>query len=219
MLNLPASTEFGRRIPKQKFYENLNVSPALKRVFVEQVKVIYWRNKIAVSTMNIAPGNNVTELEIFEVRLNAPTIDDRFFRQIDKVIPYHILFILEYEGKKKAVIGYKEESAGNAAFKVNRYCATDWLEADSLALTVDGLDLDAVYENFIRQIAGDALTITVPDESIKETVERNDKMQNLKKQIEQLKTKIRKEKQLNRQIQMNAELKKLKMALGELDNG
>ena len=40
MLGLPKSTEFNRRIPKQKFYENLTVSPALKRVFVEQIKVI-----------------------------------------------------------------------------------------------------------------------------------------------------------------------------------
>ena len=33
MLGFPASTEFNKRIPKQKFYENLEVSPALRRVF------------------------------------------------------------------------------------------------------------------------------------------------------------------------------------------
>lgn len=48
MLGLLKPTEFGKRIPKQKFYENITVSPALKRVFIEQVKTIYWRNKIAV---------------------------------------------------------------------------------------------------------------------------------------------------------------------------
>ena len=40
MLGLPKSTEFNRRIPKQKFYENLTVSPAVKRIFVEQIRVI-----------------------------------------------------------------------------------------------------------------------------------------------------------------------------------
>lgn len=213
MLGLPKTTEFNKRIPKQKFYENLTVSPALKKVFVEQVKVIYWRNKIATSTMNIAPGSNVTELEVFEVRLNSPTLDNAFLRQIDKEIPYHILFLLEYEGKQKAVIGYKEESAGNAAFKVNRYYSTDWQEEDTLSLKSEGLSVDAIYENFIRQIAGDALTTAAPGESLKETVNRDKKRQALKKQIEQLQTKIRKEKQLNRQMQMNAELKKLKKEL------
>lgn len=213
MLGLPKTTEFNKRIPKQKFYENLTVSPALKKVFAEQVKVIYWRNKIAASTMNIAPGSNVTELEVFEVRLNSPTLDEAFLRQIDQKIPYHILFLLEYDGKQKAVIGYKEESAGNAAFKVNRYYSTDWVDMDSLALTADGLSVDAVYENFIRQIAGDALTTVTPGESIKETVDRDEKRQALQKQIDRLQTKMRKEKQLNRQMQMNAELKKLKKEL------
>lgn len=31
MLGLPKSTEFNKRIPKQKFYDNLTVSPALKK--------------------------------------------------------------------------------------------------------------------------------------------------------------------------------------------
>jgi hypothetical protein len=39
MLGLPKSTEFNKRIPKQKFYENMEISPALKKVFVEQVKI------------------------------------------------------------------------------------------------------------------------------------------------------------------------------------
>ena len=51
MIGLPKSTEFNRRIPKQKFYENLTVSPTLKRVFIDQIKVIYWRNKIAATTI------------------------------------------------------------------------------------------------------------------------------------------------------------------------
>lgn len=47
MLGLPKSTAFNKRIPKQKFYDKLTVSPALKRVFIEQVKSIHWRHKIA----------------------------------------------------------------------------------------------------------------------------------------------------------------------------
>lgn len=219
MLGLPKTTEFNKRISKQKFYENLMVSQTLKKVFKEQVKVIYWRNKIAASTMNIAPGRYVIEIEVFEVKLNAPNLDEDFLRQIDKEIPYHILFLLEYDGKQKAVIGYKEESSGNAAFKVNRYYSTDWQEADSLTLKVDGLSVDAIYENFIRQIAGDAFVSAAPGESIKESVNREKKQEALKKQIEKLQTKIRKEKQLNRQMQMNGELKKLKIELEENQNG
>ena len=216
MLGLPKSTEFNRRIPKQKFYENLSVTPALRRVFIDQIKVIYWRNKIAATTMNLAAGEIVTEVEIFEVRLGDPKLDVSVLRQIDKEIPYHIIFLLEYNGKYQAWTAYKEEAtSGNNAFKVGAYYHTDWLTEQELPLKVDGLNIDKVYESFVRQIAGDALR-TGGNESLKESVERDVKRQQLEKQIVTLQAKVRKEKQLNKQVQMTAELKKLKKELKEM---
>lgn len=216
MLGLPKTTEFNKRIPKQKFYDNLTVTPTLKKVFIDQIKTIYWRNKIAVSTTNLAPGTLVTELEVFEVKLNSQILDDSFLRQIDKEIPYHILFILEYESKHKAIIGYKEESAGNAAFKVNRYYSTDWMDEDALPLKLEGLSLDSVYENFVRQIAGDALAASNSSETLKESVDRDEKRQALQTQIVKLQKKIKSEKQLNKQMELNTQLKKLKKELEEI---
>ena len=214
MIGLPKTTEFNKRIPKQKFYENMDISPALKKVFVEQVRIIYWKNKIAASTTNLAAGTDVTELEVFEVRLSSPVLDDSLLRQIDKEIPYHILFLLEHQGKYQAWIGYKEAAAsGNKAFKVNGYYHTEWLVEDELPLKLEGLNVDAVYENFVRQIAGDKLKTEAAGESLKESVARDEQKQALQKQIATLQAKIRREKQLNKQMQMNTELKKLKKEL------
>lgn len=215
MIGLPKTTEFNKRIPKQKFYENMDISPVLKKVFVEQVKIIYWRNKIAASTTNLAVGSHVTEIEVFEVRLNSPVLDDSLLRQIDKEIPYHILFLLEYDGKYQAWTAYKEAAVtGSNAFKVGTYYHTDWLPEDELPLKVEGLSVDKVYENFVRQIAGDALRSEEgKTESLKESVERDNRRQELEKQIAALQTKVRKEKQLNKQVQLNVELKKLKKEL------
>lgn len=217
MIGLPKTTEFNKRIPKQKFYENMDISPALKKIFVEQVRIIYWKNKIAASTTNLAAGTDVTELEVFQVRLSSPVLDDSLLRQIDKEIPYHILFLLEYQGKYQAWIGYKEAAAsGNKAFKVNGYYHTEWLVEDELPLKLEGLNVDAVYENFVRQIAGDKLKTEAAGESLKESVARDEQKQALQKQIATLQAKIRKEKQLNKQMQMNTELKKLKKELEEM---
>ena len=171
-------------------------------------------NKIAASTTNLATGNDVTELEVFEIRLNSPVLDDGLLRQIDREIPYHILFLLEYQGKYQTWIGYKEAAtSGNKAFKVNGYYHTEWLAEDELPLKLEGLSVDAVYENFVRQIAGDKLKSETSGESLKESVARDEQKQALQKQIDTLKAKIRKEKQLNKQMEMNNELKKLKKEL------
>lgn len=217
MIGLPKTTEFNKRIPKQKFYENLDISPALKRVFVDQVKVIYWRNKIAITTMNLSEGKEVKEIEVFEVRLNSPELNESLLRQIDRQIPYHILFLLEYQGKYQAWIGYKEARAtGNKEFKVNGYYYTEWKNEEDLQLKLEGLDLDSIYENFVRQIAGDKLDIKNSGENLKESVERSEYKQELQRQIDNLRIKIRKEKQFNKQVELNRDLKRLMRELEEM---
>lgn len=216
MLGLPQSTEFNKRIPKQKFYEHITVSPALKKSFVDQIRMIYWRNKVAATTVNLAPGTIVDEVEVFEIRLNSASLDEAVLRQIDREISYHIIFLLEYEGKLQAWTAYKEKTpTANAAFKVGKYYHTEWMTEAELPIRIDGLNLDAVYENFVRQIAGDALKAD-SGESLKASVERDEKKKQLEKQIAALENKMRKERQLNRQIEMNVTIKKLRNELSEV---
>ena len=81
MLGLPQSTEFNKRIPKQKFYEHITVSPALKKSFVDQIRMIYWRNKVAATTVNLAPGTIVDEVEE-SCRRGPPTRRKRLRRTL-----------------------------------------------------------------------------------------------------------------------------------------
>ena len=218
MLGLPQSTEFNKRIPKQKFYEHITVSPALKKSFVDQIRMIYWRNKVAATTVNLAPGTIVDEVEVFEIKLNSASLDEAVLQQIDREISYHIIFLLEYEGKLQAWTAYKEKTpTANAAFKVGKYYHTEWMTEAELPIRIDGLNLDAVYENFVRQIAGDALKAD-SGESLKASVERDEKKKQLEKQIAALENKMRREKQLNRQMEMNAELKRLKREKEKLND-
>ncbi len=210
MLGLPRSTEYGKRIPKQKFYDNISISPELKRVFAEQIAAIFWSNKISPDTLNVAAGDTVDEIEVFTVKLNQSSLDTRVLQQIDKQIPYHIIFLLKYKDRLQAWIGYKEAAvSGSNAFKVSRYYHTDWMTEDELHLSIDGLNMEAVYESLVRQIAGDKLQAD-SGESLKESVERDEKKKQLERQIAALENKMRREKQLNRQMEMNAELKRLR---------
>lgn len=213
MFVLPKTTEFNKRIPKQKFYENLSVTPAIKKVFMEQIKIIYWRNKLATTTLNLASGDQVTEIEVFEVRLTSPDLDENALRLIDREIPYHILFLMEYRGKYQAAVGYKEAAvSGKAAFKVDRYYRTEWLPEEKLPLHLEGLTVDTVYENFVRQIAGDSL-IGDENTTLKESVERQKQREQIEKQIAALETKMKREKQFNVKVQLHTEVKKLRKKL------
>ena len=211
MLGFPQTTEFNKRIPKQKFYENLDVSPALKRVFVEQIKLIHWRNKLAESTLNIAPGQAVTEIEVIEIKLTQPQLDEAVLRQIDKEIPYHILFVLSYGNKVQAWTGYKEAAeSGKKAFKVNKYYHTEWMLEDELILDIEGLNMDAVWDNFIIQIGGVELE---QGNHLAEQIAVDERKEKLIKEIEKLEKQARNEKQPNKKFELAQKVKALKEKL------
>lgn len=216
MYGLPESTTVDRKIPKKKFYENLNVSPSLKRSFVEDIQAIYWSNKIAPSTVNIQEGSYVKELEVFTIELNGNTLNEAVLRQIDREIPYHILFVLKYEGKYQAWIAYKGASGNNqTAFKVEKYYHSEW--QDEYSINLNGLSTDDIYQIFVRQIAGGSLRNN-GNETLEESVKRDKQVQQLQKQIDALQAKVRKEKQLNNQINLNSELKRLRKELKQYEN-
>ena len=212
-MDFPKSTEFNKRIPKQKFYENLSVTPELKQLFVQQISMIFWRNKIAPSTVNIEAGKEVVEIEIFHLKLNQRNLDLKVLQLIDEGIPYHILFLIEYDGLYQAYIGYKETNNIKLnTFKIYNYYHTDWLSLDQLNLRIEGLNTDSVYANFIRQIAGEYLSIKT-SENIKDAIIRDEEQKKLLNQIRKVEAKINKEPQFNRQVKLNEELKKLKKEL------
>lgn len=97
---------------------------------------------------------------------------------------------------------------------MSSYYHTPWQIEEEISLAIQGLDMDTVYENFVRQIAGDTLKAE-NGESLQESVEREQQRQALKKQIEKLTKAVRREKQFNKQMELNKELKKLKEQLAE----
>lgn len=45
MIGLPKTTEFNRRIPKQKFYENIDITPALRKVSLSRLRLSIGKTK------------------------------------------------------------------------------------------------------------------------------------------------------------------------------
>lgn len=217
MFNLPNSTKFYKRIPKGKFYENLDVSNKVKRLFIDEIKNIYWSHKISEDTINIKSGEQVEEIQVFLISLNQKRIDESLLTQIDRQIPYHILFILQHNEEYQACIGYKKEALkGKNRFKVSTYYYSDWMDHEDLKIEIKGLDLDAVYENLLRNIAGSRLGER-ETESLVESIDKDQKRLEIEHEISKLIIKRNKEKQLKKQISLSDEIRHLKKKLDALN--
>lgn len=213
MFGLPETTYFGKLVPKNKFYDKLSIDIKLERSFIDRINSIRWVHKLSAYTLNVSKGSIVDEVEVFLIKLKTSALDLNVLRQMDRQLHYHLIFILEFEEQYQIWTGYKEEGT-NAAFKVGNYYHTDWVTENTFSLRLDGLNMDTIYENLVRQIAGNEL-VKENNECLKETVERQAAREKLEKEIKKLRAKISKEKQFNRQVEMNQQLKILKKQLEE----
>lgn len=199
MLGLPSSTEVNRRVAKEKLYANAAMTTQVRDRIKEQIESIIWRNKLADSTMSVAAGETVKEIQVFEIALRQRELDKRVLTAIAKAIPYKLVFILSFGGEAQLWL----EAAGT-------FYNMDWFSRTELKLQFAGLNLDDMYDNLVRQIAGGRLD-GVRD--ITEAVELDKRRQKLERDIAVLEKKILCEKQFNRQVGLNGELKRLRAAL------
>ena len=199
MLGLPRSTEVNRRVAKEKLYANAVITPKLRNMIRDQIESVIWRNKLAESTVGISAGDGIKEIQVFEIQLRQKELDKRVLTSIAKSIPYKILFVLIFGDEVQAWI----EVSGT-------FYNTDWQPFDGFALNFEGLNLDAVYENLARQISGGRLGT---DGDIEEAVGRDKQRQKLERDIAVLEKKVLREKQFNKQVEINSELKRLRKNL------
>ena len=211
----PKSTEFNKKIPKTKFYEYLELGRKVKDSFVQDIESITWANKIAPSTVNLAAGETVTEIQVFRIILKQSDFNKDVLKIIDEQIPYHILFIVCYRDKEQAWIGYKEQSGSESrAFKVDNYYHTAWQKPEDLSLAIEGLNMDAVYENFVKQISAASAQVQWNDDlSAKENTAKIEERKKLQKQIEKMERQLKKETQPRKKFEMHQRLQKLKKFL------
>lgn len=78
---------------------------SMKNEFIYKIKSIVWLNKISSDTLNISKGKYGDEIEVFKIKLNDKELNENVLKKIDESIPYHIIFVLEYEDKYKIYIG------------------------------------------------------------------------------------------------------------------
>ncbi|MGY3816257.1 DUF4391 domain-containing protein [Gemella taiwanensis] len=161
MLGLPKSTEFIRFIPKQKYYKDLYTQKSIpdkaKNYFQKQIKSITWENKIDHTTMNIAKGTFIEGIEVFRIELYDYEIDDSVIYIIEENIPYHILFVLEYNNKRKYSLSYKEISREAETINIHKIFQSDWVSKDEDLLNFSGISLDNMYENLLNSISNNEL--------------------------------------------------------------
>ena len=212
-LKFPRTTIVGKPVPKNAFYKHLEVNAKIKQHFVEDVASINWLYKLAPSTINVEDGKQVHEIVVFSAVLKDKDCPNDVFLFIDRNIPRHVVFILEYDNRYKVLLNYKAWKDGqNSQFDIIKTFATDWLTAERLLLTLEGQTMDALYEAMVGQVSGFG---TRKAEDTKRIVELEELIDKAKREVESLQKRIRNERQLNRQMELNGAARGIKTQIAQ----
>ena len=191
------------------------LSTPVRAEFQNNVERLILANILRQETTNISKGKNVQEIDVFEFLLKEKQVSNNLIKEIDVARPKYILFVFKCNNAIQLAISYKEPSINDNKYKVIKTYKTEWQKEENITLEITGLDLDAVYNSFITQIAnGQVETDETTD--IKSAIEKSINIEKLQKKIETLKSKIRKEPQFNKQLTMKNELKELQKTLEEV---
>lgn len=215
LIAYPKQTAVGRVLPKSKIYEHGGVNTRLKEMFVQQVEQIVWAFKLAPETLHLPERPGVAEIQVFSIQLKTPELHQDVLRSIDGAIPFPIVFELVFEGKTQVIAAYKRPNEADASrWVLSDYFASKWFQVgcERAAMPI-ALHLGGLYEQLLHRL------IPLParqQETLAELVARVEQAQAKQREVDRASARLAKEKQFNRKVEINAELRQLKTELNSL---
>lgn len=215
MFVYPQKAEFNRVVPKTKIYAHAKVGKRVKELFVSQVDAILWKYKLAPETVNLPARKGIHEIEVFEIAIKTPDLDPAVLQAIDKAIPFPLIFQIVHEGKLRFAASWKRPSeADPAKWVVEALFVTPYQKApvEFQPLPV-ALDLASLHEQIVcRHIP----LAPRSGETLAEHVARFNALEAKQKTRMQLEGRLAQEKQFNRKVELNAQLRSLCQELESL---
>ena len=216
LYSFPKSAEFGRVLPKSKIYEHASPTSKVKELFVQEVEKIIWSYKLSPETINLPAKGFIKEIQIFTIALKTGDLKHAVLQVIDKAIPSPILYQLIFKNKIRYVAACKRQNeADKSKWVVSSYFETNWMFDDTQRATLPVvLDLGALYYAMLKSI------IPLParqNETLDELVSRVERLSIMDREAAFIAARLKKEKQFNRKVEINAELRNIKQEIEELN--
>ena len=208
LFDFPDSTKFGGKITKNKIYQEAKSNTKTKSYFTSQVEKILWSHKLASETVNISGKQYPREIQIITLLLKTQDLNDEVLKAIDKAIPSPIIFVLRYRSQVCYAVAYKRVSEADKTKRViSSHFRSGWLpeNADKIKLPAT-VDLLKLYQALLCEI------LSVPlrdDEEINTYIKRIEQIKLEELEAEKMKKKLKKERQFNRQVDLNSKIKTL----------
>lgn len=211
---LPSSTKVGRVVPKNTFDEYTNTKQ--KKQFTDDILRITWTHKLSSETINLE-SKDIQEIQVFKVELKEQSDIHKILTLINKAIPYHIVFWVEFKEQAYISTAAKHPHPTNDNVAVIDWTFTsDWFTIANTPFHFNlRTSLETIFKDLCIQITGK------PDyakKSMESILHNQQEIDQLKREILKLKSAISRSKQFNEKVDLNIKLKGVEKRLSKLLN-
>jgi len=223
MFLYPDHAKFDRILPKNKIYGNAQISRALRQRFVNEIEEIVWLYTLGTKTIRLPTAHGVAEIQIFQIALKAGDLREDVLRTIDRAIPSLLFFELIFQNQIRFAAAYKRLSEGSSSQPVlgDFYFQTPWFPASTPRQPLPvALDMESLYAQMLRQhmLASSFALRSRPGEALADTVGRGNRIRAMRRECQRLEARLKKEMQFNRKVEINAELRRCRAELANLES-
>lgn len=210
--DLPTTTKIFRVIPKNAFDDYTNTKQ--KKSLTDCIQRITWTHKLSENTLNL-DTKDIKEIQVFKVELKKKLEILKILEIleiINKAIPYHIVCWVEYEDEALVSASQKHPHPTNENISVVDWTfKSGWFvkNQNNFTLNLKG-SIDQVFKDLCIQLTGKP---ELGRKSLGAILQNQKEIYLLEKEINRLKSLIRKCNQFNEKVEMNLKLKAIEKKL------
>lgn len=214
----PPQAAFDKVLPKSKIYSHAKPSRRLLQRFTSDVSQIVWKYKLAPETIRIPARAGIEEIQVFGVMLKGGADDDfaiDVLSCIDKAVGFPIIFEIMAREQVRVVAAYKRPNDADAAkWVVGDYFFSPWLPAAAARSPLPvALDLASLYALLLQRLMPHPPR---PGESLRDHADRLARVMLLLRERDRVRARLKREKQFNLKVGINAELRTIESELDRL---
>jgi len=199
MYGLPISTDIKKQLPKKAIYAKFSLKPSQRENFdadIARMDIVAVISPVTIPALT--EGTEVKSIYVLSVQMKRKEYDSKNLVMLTKLIPQKMVFALQFEDQTQFAVYHI------------RLITSEWSSVDSATIQISGLNLDAVWENVVKDIG----KIDIESgNTLAEQITADDKRARLLEQIAMLEKKMAKEKQPRRKREYFEEIKIIKSLL------
>ena len=215
IFNLPKECKIDKNISKEVIYKNAEADEKLKRVFIDNVEKIRFMYLLNFSNSNIQNYINdkerFEEIDFIKIILKEKGKENIISKLFHQLIPKSTVIILEF--KTEILISTSNKKIEKERVTVEEVFNSNWIDIENKILDeldykkLNSTNLKLFYENIIEKVRIINLSRELNYKNSIES-ENIDLLEELNKEIEELKVLRKKETQINRIAEIQTKLLK-----------